>query len=136
MIKNPFRFFWVILGFLSLGLAVLGVFMPFLPTVPFLLLTLYCFARGSEKLRKWFVETKIYKNNLESYKNKKELTLRTKIKIITSITIVMGVGFIMMSGILIGRIALAVVWLIHVIYFMFGVRTIHEIDVNEEVKNL
>ena len=48
----------------------------------------------------------------------------TKISILVPLTLVFGTGFFMMKRVLIGRIVLAVVWLCHVIYFVFGVKTL------------
>lgn len=45
--------FWLFLGLMSLGLGILGVIMPLLPTVPFILLAAFCFARSSERLHHW-----------------------------------------------------------------------------------
>lgn len=49
------RIFWLILGLISLGLGILGIPAPFLPTVPFLLLAAFCFARSSQRLHEWLV---------------------------------------------------------------------------------
>ena len=58
---------WACLGCLGVALGAIGVVVPVLPTVPFLLLAAFSFARSSEKLQSWFVGTRLYKNNLESY---------------------------------------------------------------------
>ena len=54
------------------------------------------------------------------------MTAKTKIKIMTSVTVLMAFGFVMMmlKGIIIPCIILAVVWLCHLIYFIFFVKTI------------
>ena len=49
------KVFWAVFGLLSLGLGMIGVVMPLLPTVPFLLLAAFCFARSSEKLHYWLM---------------------------------------------------------------------------------
>lgn len=123
MKKNPLRIFWLVLGFLSLGVGAVGAVLPFLPTFPFLMLTLFCFAKSSEKLHTWFIGTKLYKNNLESYVVSRSMTLRTKATIMISVTLVMGLGFLMMSRVPAARAVLALVWLFHVLYFIFGVKT-------------
>lgn len=49
------RALWMIGGFLALGLALIGIPLPLLPTVPFLLLAAFCFARSSERLHDWLL---------------------------------------------------------------------------------
>ena len=115
---------FVIIGCIGVGLGALGVVLPILPTVPFLLLAAFCFARSSERLNNWFTGTKLYKNNLESYVKGKGMTRKTKIKIMVTVTVLMTVGFIMMDQVLVGRIVLACVWVFHILYFVFGVKTI------------
>lgn len=57
---------------------------------------------------------------------KKGMLLKTKISIITTVTQLMGFGFFMMTrkGIWIPCIILAVAWICHIVYFVFGVKTI------------
>ena len=119
---------YIIVGCVSLGLGAIGAVLPFLPTFPFLLLAAFCFARSSEKLHTWFIGTKLYKENLETYVQGKGMTKKTKIRIMTTVTIIMGIGFVMMHAVNVGRIVLAVVWLFHVVYFTFGVKTIPEAE--------
>lgn len=122
----------VIIGCIGVGLGALGMVLPILPTVPFLLLAAFCFARSSERLNNWFIGTKLYKNNLESYVKGKGMTRKTKIKIMVTVTVLMTVGFIMMDQVLVGRIVLACVWVFHILYFVFGVKTIKKEKFAEE----
>ena len=64
--------------------------------------------------------------SLESFVQKKGMTVQTKTAVIASVTALMGVGFAMMlwKEIYIPCVILAVVWLCHIIYFVFGVKTI------------
>ena len=126
--KNPIRILWIILGFISLGLGTVGIILPLLPTVPFYLATVFCFAKSSKKLHDWFTGTTLYKENLESFVERKAMTIKTKISVIATVTAVMLTGFIMMKRVPVGRICLAVVWICHIVYFLFGVKTLH----NEE----
>lgn len=115
---------YIIIGCVGLGLGALGAVLPLLPAFPFLLLAAFCFGKSSERLHKWFVGTKLYKNNLESYVKGRGMTLKTKIRIMVIVTVTMTVGFIMMNAVPVGRIVLCAVWVFHVLYFVFKVKTI------------
>ena len=121
---NIKKAFFIVLGCLSLGLGAVGAVLPILPTVPFLMLAAFCFAKSSEKLHNWFVSTKLYKKNLESFVQGKGMTMKTKIRIMVTVKILMSIGFIMMHAVPVGRIILGFVWLFHVLYFIFGIRTL------------
>ena len=126
---------YITLGCIGVGLGAVGAVVPLLPAFPFLLLAAFCFARSSERLHNWFVNTKLYKNNLESYVQGRGMTWKTKIRIMITVTLLMSVGFIMMSNVPIGRIILSCVWAFHIIYFIFGVKTISvkEVSAKEAV---
>ena len=117
---------YIAVGCISLGLGCIGVVLPILPTVPFLMITLYCFTRSSERLRSWFVGTKLYRNHLESFVKKEGMTMKTKLSIISGVTALMAVGFCMMRKAPIGQICLAIVWVCHLLYFILCVKTIHD----------
>jgi len=120
------RIIFLVLGCLCLALGTVGVFLPILPTVPFYLATVFFFAQSSQKLHDWFLGTQLYKKHLESYVKKEGMLVRTKVSIILTVTLLMGFGFFMMArkGIWIPCIILAVVWICHIVYFVFFVKTI------------
>ena len=126
------KIIYITLGCLGVGLGAVGTVVPMLPTVPFLLLAAFCFARSSERLNTWFRNTRLYKKNLESYVQGRGMTMKTKLTILGSVTALMAVGFLMMSRVPAGRIILAIVWALHVIYFLFGVKTIPSQQQDEE----
>ncbi len=121
---NIKKAFFVVLGCLGLGLGALGAVLPLLPAFPFLMLAAFCFAKSSEKLHNWFISTKLYKKNLESFVQGKGMTVKTKIRIMVTVTILMSIGFIMMHAVPVGRIILGFVWLFHVLYFIFVIKTL------------
>ena len=104
---------YIVLGCIGVGLGAIGAVLPFLPAFPFLLLAAFCFAKSSKKLNNWFINTKLYKNNLETYVKGQGMTWKTKIRIMITVTILMGFGFIMMSNVPVGRIILSCVWVFH-----------------------
>ena len=95
---NLKKVFFVILGCLGLGLGALGAVLPLLPAFPFLMLAAFCFAKSSEKLHNWFTSTRLYKKNLESFVQGKGMTVKTKVRIMLTVTILMSIGFIMMHA--------------------------------------
>ena len=121
---NLKKVFFVILGCLCLGLGALGAVLPLLPAFPFLMLAAFCFAKSSEKLHNWFTSTRLYKKNLESFVQGKGMTVKTKVRIMLTVTILMSIGFVMMHAVPVGRIVLGIVWLCHVLYFIFGIKTL------------
>ena len=119
------KILWIILGCIGVGLGAIGAVVPMLPAFPFLLLAAFSFAKSSKKLHTWFINTKLYKKNLESYVNSRSMTMETKIRVMITITLLMTFGFVMMflKSLYIPCIILGGVWLFHIIYFTFIVKT-------------
>ena len=118
------KILWLTLGFIGLGLGAVGAVIPLLPAFPFLMLALISFGKSSERLHKWFIGTKLYKNNLESFVKGQGMTWKTKIKIMITVTLLMAFGFFMMfrKDLYIPCAILGGVWLFHILYFIFGVK--------------
>lgn len=123
---NIKKILYIIVGCVSVALGAVGAVLPFIPSVPFLLLAAFCFARSSERLNTWFVGTKLYRDNLADYTAGRGMTKKTKIRIMSAITLLMSIGLILMGlkGIVIGCVVLLCVWVFHLIYFVFIVKTI------------
>lgn len=116
---------WLAIGFVFLGLGILGVFLPILPTTPFLLITLFCFTKGSTRVRKWFMETKLYKNHVKEFNETRAMTLKAKIMILGFASVMLAAAFYF-SGNLHARIAIAVVLCVKYYVFIFRIKTISE----------
>ena len=117
---------YIILGCAGVGLGAVGAVVPMLPAFPFLMLAAFCFARSSERLDRWFKNTRLYKDNLADYVAGRGMTMKTKVRIMVTVTLLMSIGFIMMGlkGIWVGCAVLGGVWVFHILYFLFGVKTL------------
>ena len=128
------KYLYLLLGMFSLVLGAAGSAVPVLPTVPFLMLAAFCFARSSEKLSRWFQNTKLYQENLKDFVAGKGMTCQNKIRIMVTVTVLMSIGFIMMGlkGIPTGCMVLGIVWVLHFVYVIFGIKTISVQEVGAE----
>ena len=125
------KILFVTLGCISLALGTVGIVLPILPTVPFYLLTAFCFANSSERLHTWFIHTTVYKKYIGSYFRRKGMTKKAKALLIGTVTTIMLPGFILMDKVPVGRAIMAVVWVGHIYYFGFRVRTITRQEADE-----
>lgn len=125
MKKNPFRILWLGAAFLTLVLGAVGVLLPILPTTPFLLLSSFCFARGSDRFHRWFLGTKLYQNHLDRFIRERAMTLKTKFCILLPASAMLLIAMYMMSN-LPGRLFILFLIFFKYIYFFTKIRTVRE----------
>lgn len=120
------KILYVALGCLGVALGAVGAVVPMLPAFPFLMLAAFCFTRSSQKLDRWFKGTRLYKENLADYVAGRGMTRKTKVRIMVTVTLLMSIGFAIMGsrGIVLGCAVLGAVWVFHILYFCFGVKTL------------
>lgn len=117
------KYFYITLGFIALGLGLIGVILPILPTTPFLLVTSFCFAKGSERFHTWFINTNIYKKHLESFVKERAMTLKQKVVLLSFVNFMLAFPLILVD-VLPMRITIIVLIIIKLYYFIFKVKTI------------
>ena len=122
---------FVALGCISLALGTIDIALPILPTVPFYLLTAFCFANSSERLHTWFTHTTVYKKYIGSYFRRRGMTRKAKALLIGTVTAIMLPGFILMDKVPVGRAIMAIVWAGHIVYFGFKVQTITQQEADD-----
>ena len=77
--NKSIRLLWVLLGSLSVGMGVIGIFVPGWPTTIFLIIASYFYIRSSEKLNNWLINNKILGIYLKNYYSGKGMPLKAKI---------------------------------------------------------
>ena len=118
------KMLYLLIGFLGVVLGAVGAVVPMIPAFPFLLMAAFGFGKSSERLERWFKGTRLYRENLEDFVSKRGMTRKAKIRIMLTVTILMSIGFVMMHAVAVGRVVLVCVWVFHVLYFVFGIRTL------------
>lgn len=117
------KFVYIGLGFLFVGIGVVGVVLPVLPTTPFLLLASFFFTRGSERFNNWFMSTKLYKDYLESFVKTRSMELKTKVKLLSFASIMLVLSAYMVN-IKPFRIFIALLMAYKYYYFVFNIKTV------------
>jgi uncharacterized protein len=82
----------IVLGTLSVGLGVIGIFLPILPTTPFLLLATYCYARSSKRFYYWLINNRFFGEYIRNYREKRGMTLRHKLFVIFLLWLTIGLS--------------------------------------------
>ncbi|MEH7223266.1 YbaN family protein [Bacillus sp. JJ1566] len=121
--KSVTKFLYIVLGFLFLGLGVVGIVLPLIPTTPLLLLASFFFVKGSDRFDRWFKSTSLYKKHLEGFVKRREMTLRQKLTILLTADAMIAVPFIILDSIAVKLLLVAVV-IYKYYYFITKIKTV------------
>lgn len=91
MLVKTSKVLFIFFGFLSLALGVIGIFLPLLPTTPLLILSAFCFSKGSEKLHTWLLNRPKIGNMIRDWEENK--VIRPKAKLLSTIMITLLFGY-------------------------------------------
>lgn len=117
------RYIYLMIGMISFGLGFIGIVLPILPTTPFLLLAGYCFARSSKRVHNWFVSTKAYQRHLEPFVQKRAMTLKTKICILSLASFMLAFP-LFLTDLWWLRVFIIGLYIFKYYYFLFKIKTI------------
>lgn len=131
MKKNPTKILWIVIGFISMGIGMIGVVFPVLPTTPFLLLASFCLAKGSERFHRWFTKTKLYQKHLESFVKNRAMTLKTKFCILLPVSGMLLFALVAMGNIY-GRIFIVFLLVFKYVYFFTRIATVENTNFIED----
>ena len=102
---EPFkRCFFVVLGSLALALGAVGVFLPVLPTTPFLLLAAFCYLRGSRRLYDWLMNHRVFGAYIYNYVNYRAVKRSVKVGTLVFLWATLLISMLIVSNLLVGII--------------------------------
>jgi uncharacterized protein len=125
IIKKIINWVFILCGFLSLGLGIIGIVLPVLPTTPLFLLAAFFFVKGSDKFDRWFKGTKLYKRYLEDFVRERAMPLKQKWTILLTADVMIAFPFFLIDSIIV-KILLILVVAYKYYYFMRKIKTIEK----------
>jgi len=105
-------------GHLCVALGTAGIFLPLLPTTPFLLLAIFFYARSSKKFHDWLMNHKVLGLYIRDFMDGKGVPLRAKVIAISMIWLVIGTSVIFFVPVMIGKVSMLVIALAVTIYLI------------------
>ncbi len=100
----------IVAGTVSLGLGAVGIFLPVLPTTPFLLLSAACYLRSSERMHKWLLNNRWFGEYIKNYQAGRGIPMKTKLVAIAVMwTAILYSTFFVVDEILIAQVALLLI---------------------------
>lgn len=113
------KYLLIIVGCISLGLGIIGMFLPVLPTTPFLLLSAGCFLRSSKSLYDWLLNHKHLGGYIKDFMEHRAISKKIKITIITTLwaTILVSVVLVDLTWVKILLILIAIGVSVHILHF-------------------
>jgi uncharacterized membrane protein YbaN (DUF454 family) len=123
--KELRRWLLMTIGVLAVGLGIAGIFLPLLPTTPFLLLAAACFIRSSDRLYQWLIQNKWFGSYIRNYQEYRALPLRAKVVALILLWTTMSYTVFVLVNHLALRVFLLLVAVIVTVYLL-RLKTIKE----------
>ena len=116
------------------GLGTVGIFLPILPTVPFYLLAVYCFSRGSTRYETWLRNTKFFKKRVYFFDKYKVMTFKSQFSILIFVSSILSLTCLFADNIAVS-VSLPILSVFKYLYFIFKVKPITKAEL-EKLKAL
>lgn len=123
VIKKIISLVYILLGFLFVGLGIVGIILPLLPTTPLFLLAAFFFVKGSDRFDRWFKGTKLYKKYLEDFVRDRSMSKKQKWTILLTADAMIAIPFFILDSLMV-KIILILVVAYKYYYFMYKIKTI------------
>ena len=124
-IRTWIRILLIIAGTFFVGLGIVGIFVPVLPTTPFLLLAAACYARSSQRFYGWLLNNKWVGSYIRNYLDRKGIPLRVKVITVTLLWITIGSSVAFAVNILVVKLILVLI-AVGVSIHILSVRTLKQ----------
>lgn len=114
---------FIAFGFIFMGLGIIGIVLPLIPTTPFLLLASYFFVKGSKRFEVWFKGTGVYKKHLEGFVQNRSMTFRQKAILMVFSDVMILLPFFMTDKLIV-KVILSLIIVYKYYYFIFKIKTV------------
>lgn len=115
--KNTVRYLLIFIGITSVALGAIGVFLPLLPTTPFILLALWCFARSSERFHNWLMQHPNFGPLITMWYSDEGIPVSSRNRILALMWLSLIISMLIIAKLwsvaLLSTIGISVSWLIH-----------------------
>ena len=91
------RLGYAAVGLLALGLGIAGIFLPLLPTVPFVLLAAFCFARSNKRWERRLLDHRLFGPHIQAWRSSGAISRRGKAAAAIAFAASAGIGFIVLD---------------------------------------
>ncbi len=108
-LNRPKKILFITLGTFFVGIAIVGIIIPILPTTPFLLLSAALYARSSKRFYDWLLNNRLFGKYIKNYREGKGIPVYLKIMVITLLWITIGVSIVFAVELWVVRILLVVI---------------------------
>lgn len=115
------RSFYIIIGSIVLSLAIIGIFLPVIPTTPLIMASCYCYSKGSRRFYNWLVATSFYKLHAKDFIENKQLPLKKKIGLLAFASTMLLFPLFILEGFL--KLLIIGIYLYLYYYFIFKIKT-------------